>query len=90
MIIINRFGENNVLCSKYIHIYEFRGVRRGHTYSTFHFLFIIKKDGKFTRARPILESNSTSFRSKNFFPTMNNKNLRKEGPRGPRSYFFTK
>ena len=26
MIIIMRFGENNVLCPKYINIYEFRGV----------------------------------------------------------------
>ena len=26
-IIIMRFGENNVLCPKYINIYEFRGVR---------------------------------------------------------------
>ena len=26
MIIIMRFGENNVLCSKYINIYEFWGV----------------------------------------------------------------
>ena len=38
-----RFGENNVLCPKYIDIYEFRGVREGRTYSTVHFLFIIKK-----------------------------------------------
>ena len=27
MIIIMRFGENNVLCPKYIDIYEFWGVR---------------------------------------------------------------
>ena len=38
-----RFGENNVLCSKYIDIYEFREVRGGRSYSTIHFLSIIKK-----------------------------------------------
>ena len=39
-----RFGENNVLCPKYIDIYEFRGYGEGgHKYSTVHFLFIIKK-----------------------------------------------
>ena len=27
MIIIVRFGENNILCPKYIDIYEFGGVR---------------------------------------------------------------
>ena len=49
-IIIMRFGENNVLCPKYIDIYKFRGVRGGSTYSTVHFLFIIQKNGKSTRA----------------------------------------
>ena len=41
-----RFGENNVLCSKDIDIYEFWGVCGGRTYSTVHFLFIIKKKEK--------------------------------------------
>ena len=40
-----RFGEN-VLCPKYINVYEFRGVWGGCTYSTIHFLFIIQKNGK--------------------------------------------
>ena len=44
--------------------------RRGvilYTWSTWHFLFIIHKNGKSTRAWPILKSNSTSFRFfKNF------------------------
>ena len=43
VIIIMRFSENNVLCSKYIDIYEFRRVRGWCTYSTVHFLFIIQK-----------------------------------------------
>ena len=50
MIIIMRFGENNVLFPKYINIYEFWGVRGRHTYSTIHFLFIIQKNGKSARA----------------------------------------
>ena len=50
MIIILRFGENNVLCSKYINIYEFWGVWGGG-----------QKNVTSSRARPILKSNSTSF-----------------------------
>ena len=45
VIIIMRFGENNVLCPKYndiIILYEFWGG----TYSTVHFSFIIKKTEK--------------------------------------------
>ena len=45
-MIIVRFGENNVLCPKYIDIYEFWGVWEGCTYSTMHFLFIIQKTEK--------------------------------------------
>ena len=60
LIIIMRFGKNYVLCPKYIDIYEFGGVW-GCTYSTVHFLFIIQKNGKTTRAWPVLKSNSTSF-----------------------------
>ena len=40
------FGRNNVLCPKFIRIYEFRGVWGGRTYSTLHFLFIIQKTEK--------------------------------------------
>ena len=47
VIIIVGFGENIVLGPNYINIYEFRG---GGTFSTIHFLFIIKKNGKSTRA----------------------------------------
>ena len=43
MIIIMRFGENNVLCPKYIDIYEFQGVQGGGTYTAIHFWFIIQK-----------------------------------------------
>ena len=43
MIIIMRFGKNNVLCPKYIDIYEFWGIQGRNTWSTVHFLFIIQK-----------------------------------------------
>ena len=43
MIIIMRFGENNVLCPKYINIYEFWGVQGTFTV---HFLFINQKTEK--------------------------------------------
>ena len=60
MMIIMRFGENNVFGPKYIDIYEFRGVWGGRTYSTVHFFYYSKK-WKSTRAWPILKSNSTLF-----------------------------
>ena len=47
------------------------------------FLFIIRKNGKCTRASPILKSISTSFTFKNSFPRKNNKNFTKRGPSGP-------
>ena len=59
VIIVMRFGENNVLCPKYIDTYEFRGVWEGCTYSTVHFLFIIQRNRKSTRACSILKSKST-------------------------------
>ena len=38
------FGENNVLCPKYIDIYEFpAGCTGGRTWSTVHFLLLFKK-----------------------------------------------
>ena len=71
-----RFGENNVLSKIYRYIYEFWGVRGGWTYSTVHFLFIIQKHGKSTRAWPILKSNSTSYWYKKNFLGWIIKNLR--------------
>ena len=41
-----RFGKNNVLCPIYINIYEFWGVWGGCTWSTVHFLCILKKTEK--------------------------------------------
>ena len=74
-----RFGENNVICLKYIDIYAFRRGLRG---SPIHFLFIIKKNRKSMRAWPILKSNSTLFSFRKFFPRMNNKKFVKRGPKG--------
>ena len=74
-----RFGENNVICPKYIDIYAFWGERRG---SPVHFLFIIPKNGKSTRTWTILKSNSTLFSFRTIFPRMNNKNFTKRGPKG--------
>ena len=55
------------------------GERRG---SPIHFLFIIQKIGKSTRAWPTLKSNSTLFSFTTIFPRMNNKNFTKRGPKG--------
>ena len=89
MIIIMRFGENNLLGPKCIDIYEFCGVCWDIHIPPFFFLFIILKNRKSTRACPILKSNSTSFCFTFFFLRMNNKKNLKRGPRGPHSYFFT-
>ena len=62
--------------SIYMH---FRGGWKG---SPIHFLFIIQKNGKSTRAWPILKSNSTLFSFITIFPRMNNKNFTKKGPKG--------
>ena len=80
--IIIRFGENNILCPKYVDIYEFWGVWGGRTNSSVQFLFIIQKNGKSTREWPILKSNSTLFCFKTFFPRINNKNFTNRGPKG--------
>ena len=47
-----------------------------------HFLFIIQKNRKSTRARPILKSNSILFPFRTIFPRMNNKKFTKRGPKG--------
>ena len=79
--IIVRFGENNVLGLKYIVIYQFWGFAEGVTCPPHIIFFIIHKNGKCTRAWPILKSNSTSFWFKFFLPRMNNKNILRTGGR---------
>ena len=68
VIIIMRFGENNVLGPKYINIYEFGGrFGRDLHIPPYIFLFIIQKNAKSTRAWPILKLNSTPFWFNFFF-----------------------
>ena len=47
MIIIMRFGENNVLCPKYIDIYEFWGVWGDILGPPYVFLYYSKKRKKY-------------------------------------------
>ena len=72
-----RFGENNVLCPKYINIYEFRRVR---TCSTKHFLFIIKKMEKEQEHDLYLNQIRHHFYLQFFFLGWIIKILRKWGP----------
>ena len=74
-----RFGENNVLCPKYINIYQFQGVQERGTYSTIHFLFIIQKNGKVEEHDLYLNQILHHFDLKRIC-RMNNKNFRKKGP----------
>ena len=62
MLIIMRFGENNVLGPTYIDKYQFWGFVGGGGYMV-HLTFFssIHKNGKSKRAWPILKFNSTSF-----------------------------
>ena len=46
MIVIMRFDENNVLCPKYIDIYEFRGVWGGVHCPPYIFCLLFKKTEK--------------------------------------------
>ena len=46
MIIIARFGENNVLCPKYIDIYEFQGYGRDVLIPPYIFCLLLKKTEK--------------------------------------------
>ena len=51
-----RFLENNVLCPKYIDIYEFWGGTGGVHIPPYIFYLLLKKNVKGTRAWPILKS----------------------------------
>ena len=82
-----RFGKNNVLCAKYIDIYEFWGVQGGTYILHCTILFIIQKNGKSTRTWPILKSNSTSFWFKKL-PRINNKKFIKREPLGAQLIFL--
>ena len=82
VIIIMRFGENNVLGPKYIHIYKFRGWRvagEGSHGPPYIFCLLFIKTEKSARAWPILKSNSTSFWLTKFLIRWIIKKLRNEG-----------
>ena len=65
--------------SIYMHFGGNGGGWRG---SPIHFFFIIQKNGKSTRAWPILKSNSTLFSFRTIFPRKNNKKFTKRGHKG--------
>ena len=63
-------------------MYQFLGLTGERHMVHLHFLFIIHKNGKSTRAWHILKSNSTLFWFNKFFPRMNNKKITKSGCQG--------
>ena len=87
-IILMRFGENNVLCPKYIDIYEFRGLRVDIHFPPYIFCLLFKKTEKVQEHDLYLNQILHHFDF--FFRRMYNKNLGKGGSTGPHSYFFTK
>ena len=76
------FGENNVLCPKYINIYEFWGGRGRRTWSTEHILFISQKKPEKVQEYLYLNQILHDFYLNIFFPRMNNKKRTKWGPQG--------
>ena len=84
VIIIMRFGENNVLCPKYIFTYEFGwGVLGGnvHIHRTL-FVYYSKKRKEY-RSMTYTKIKFYMILISSFFPRMNNKKFRKTGPQGP-------
>ena len=76
-----RFGENNVLCLKYINIYEFWRICGGEdVHIPGHiFCLLLKKTEKVKEHDLYLSQILHHFYLK-FFPRINNKNFRKRGP----------
>ena len=77
MIIIMRFGENNVLCPKYIYIYEFRGYGGDVHGPPYIFCSLLKKKKK--KHDLYLNQIPHHFDSKKIL-RMNNKKITKRGP----------
>ena len=76
-----RFGENNVICPKYIDIYSFRGGWGGDGGDPpFTFCLLFKKTEKY-KSMTYTKINSTLFSFRTIFPRMNNKNFTKRGPK---------
>ena len=69
-----RFGENNVLCSKYIDIYEFWGVRGGDVrIPLYNFCLLFKKTEKVQEHDLYLNQILHHFDSKKFHRINNKK-----------------
>ena len=77
------FGENNVLCPKYIDIYEFWVGRGRRTWSTEHILFISQKITEKVQEYLYLNQILHNFYLNIFFLRVNNKKFTKLGPQGP-------
>ena len=90
MIIIMRFVKNNVLCPKYIDLYEFRGVWGDVHILPYIFSLLFKKTEEVKEHDLYLNQILHHFNFKKFFLGLIIKNLRKGGPWGPHSYFFMK
>ena len=75
VVIIVKFGENNVLGRINIHKYQYvsiMGDGEVGTWFTLHLSFTIHKKGKNYKNTTILKSTSTSFSFNDFFPMVNN------------------
>ena len=88
LIIIIRFGANNVLCQKYIDIYEFGGYGRGmYTFQCTFFVYYSKKWKKY-KSTTYTKIKFYIILISIFFPSMNNKIFRKRGPQGDQLIFL--
>ena len=83
VIIIIRFGENNVFGPIYLNFCVWLD-----KWCTLHCSFAIHKIGKITRTWPIIKTNSTSFSPNMFFSRVNNKKVSKRGGLGPGPHNF--
>ena len=81
MIIIMEFGKNNVLCPKYIYIYEFQGGYLDIHIPPYIFCLLVKKMEKVQEHDLYLNQILHHFHLKNF-NRMNNKNFMKRGAPG--------
>ena len=79
MIIIMRFGENNVLCPKYIDIYEFQWVR-GDVHGPPNFFCLLLKNTKKVQENDLYLNQILHHFDLKKNPRMNNKNFTKRGP----------
>ena len=83
-----RFGENDVLCPKYIDIYEFGGYVGACIFHRTFFVYYSKKRKKY-KSMTYTKIKLSSFWFDKFFSWMNNTNFTKRGPKGaPLLYLY--